>query len=205
MGLPHASGLSMLVAQAKKTAELFIGLPIADERIEQIINDLRHKISNIVLIGMPGCGKSAIGAELARLMGREIVDSDQMIAESTGKTAAELIINSGEESFRSLEMAALASAGQEHGLIIATGGGAVLKEQNHFSLACNGRIYFIERDLSLLDSNDRPLSASTGIEQLYLQRLPFYRHFADVSIENDSNIESVANNIMEDFYENISN
>ncbi len=205
MGIPYAGGLAMLVAQATKTAELFNGLPMADEQIAQIIRDLKSQISNIILIGMPGCGKSEIGAVLAQLMGRELVDSDQIIAESMGLSAAELILNGGEESFRSLEIAALASAGQEHGLIIATGGGAVLKEQNHFSLACNGRIYFIERERGLLDISGRPLSANIGMEQLYQQRLPLYRHFADVTIQNDSDIGTAAKKIMEEFYENISN
>lgn len=205
MGIPYAGGLAMLVAQAKKTAELFNGLPIADERIEQIVRELTVQIANIILIGMPGCGKSAIGTELARLMGREFVDSDRMIADSMSQTVAEMINKGGEESFRLLETAALAASGQEHSQVIATGGGAVVKEQNHFSLACNGRIYFIERELGSLDSSDRPLSAKNGVEHLYQQRLPLYRHFADVTIRNDSDIASAANKIMEDFYENISN
>ncbi len=196
LGIKVENGLYMLVAQAKKSSEIFTGNTISDDVIDRIYNKLNGNMKNIVLIGMPGVGKSTIAGELAAITGRTVVDSDSEIYRRTGFTPKELITEKGENYFREVEKAVISDTGKESGLIIAAGGGVVTREENYYSLHQNGNIIWLIRDLDKLDNTDRPLSQSKGVAVLYKQREPLYRKFADYVIINEEDKKAVAYKIL---------
>ena len=197
LGIPCESGLVMLVAQAKRAAELFTGREMDDAVIGRIVGDLRAEMENIVLVGMPGSGKSTIAAALGELTGRCVLDSDEEIVRRAGKSIPELFAESGEESFRELESAVLRELGKASGLIIATGGGAVLREENYAALHQNGTIIHLRRSLSELPIAGRPLSQTKGVEELWNARRERYERFADHVVDNNAAAQSVAEAILE--------
>ena len=184
-GLVCRSGLSMLVAQAHRAAELFTGREIPKERIEDITRILENETQNIVLIGMPGCGKSKVGAILAELTGRTLVDADKYLQEKTGMFAGDMIKEKGEDHFRQQESLVLEELGKQSGLIIATGGGCVTREENYKHLHRNGKIFWRQRDIEKLPTEGRPLSQQGSLQEMYKKRAPLYERFADVIINND--------------------
>lgn len=177
--IPAAGGLSMLVAQAKRANELFFGIPQPDDRLEAIVQKIRSKTENIVLIGMPGCGKSTAGQALAEQIGFDFADTDEEIHHMTGRTPAEIIRDDGEEFFRQIEHEAVCRLGKKSGYVIATGGGVVTRAENYAPLHQNGTIVFLTRPVEELSSHGRPLSQSVGIQALYEKRLPLYEAWAD--------------------------
>ena len=185
LGLITGNGLSMLVAQAHRAAELFTGAPIAPAKIETIWGRLRREMENVILVGMPGCGKSTVGRALAQKLGRTFRDADRMIAERAGCSIPEIFAKEGEQGFRTRETEILAGLGKQSGLVIATGGGCVTRAENYPLLHQNGTIYFLERGLSKLPKEGRPLSQRNDLETMYEARLPLYRRFADRVIDND--------------------
>ncbi|MBR6739062.1 MAG: shikimate kinase [Oscillospiraceae bacterium] len=197
LGIPCESGLVMLVAQAKRAAELFTGRGMDDAVIGRIVGDLRAEMENIVLVGMPGSGKSTIAAALGELTGRRVLDSDEEIVRRAGKSIPELFAESGEESFRELESAVLRELGKASGLIIATGGGAMLREENYAALHQNGTIIHLRRALSELPIAGRPLSQTKGVEELWNARRERYERFADHVVDNNAAAQSVAEAILE--------
>ena len=202
LGIPHSGGLFMLVAQAKKASELFMENEIADQRIEQIHAILEKQLANIVLIGMPGCGKSTIGKAIADSLNRKHADVDELIAQQAGMTPAQIIGEQGVTAFRQIETQILNEVGKQTGIVISTGGGAVTIEDNYLPLKQNGVLFFIERDLYKLPTQGRPLSQGTdALEQLYQIRLPLYLDFADHRIDGNATIEQTAQKIMEVFNE----
>ena len=146
-GIPAINGLLMLVAQAKESAEWFTGNMIPNEIINEIYDILAAQMQNIVLIGMPGCGKSTIGMLIAEKLGRTFVDSDAKIIELAGKPIPQIFSDDGEEIFRDWETRALAELGKQSSLVIATGGGCVTKQRNYDLLHQNGKIFWIHRDV----------------------------------------------------------
>ena len=202
LGIPCSDGLPMLVAQAKAAEEHFFDKTIPDSENERILAMLRKETANIVLIGMPGCGKSTIGEALARLTGREAIDIDRRIEQRAGKSIPEIFAQDGETAFRELERQETAEAGKLSGRIILTGGGVVKDERNYASLHQNGRIYHLLRDLELLPTDGRPLSQTTALAALWEQRAPLYARFRDALIENDGSVEETASAIWRDFCEN---
>ena len=202
LGIPCSDGLPMLVAQAKAAEEHFFDKTIPDSENERILAMLRKETANIVLIGMPGCGKSTVGEALARLTGREAIDIDRRIEERAGKSIPEIFAQDGEAAFRELERQETAEAGKLSGRIILTGGGVVKDERNYASLHQNGRIYHLLRDLELLPTDGRPLSQTTALAALWEQRAPLYAWFRDALIENDGSVEETALAIWRDFCEN---
>ncbi len=184
-GLQRRSGLSMLVAQAHSAAELFTGRNIPKERIEEIISALENQTQNIVLIGMPGCGKSSVGRELEILSGRKFVDADEYLREKCGMSAADMISEMGEQYFRQQEKLVLEELGKQSGIIIATGGGCVTVEENYKHLHRNGKIFWRKRDLEKLPTQGRPLSQQISMQEMYEKRAPLYERFADFIIDND--------------------
>ena len=188
-GLPHENGLWMLVAQAKEAAEYFAGRKMEDSVIETVYKKLSVQMQNIVLIGMPGCGKSTIGALLAKRLERELADADGKIIQLASKTIPEIFSQDGEEIFRQWETKALEELGKRSCQIIATGGGCVTKTRNFRLLHQNSQIFWLKRELSVLPTDGRPLSQSNRLVDLYTVRKPLYEAFADHVIDNNGSAE----------------
>lgn len=195
LGIRHINGLPMLVAQAKRACELFLGEDVDDGEIERITALIAAQTGNIILIGMPGCGKTTVGKILSELMGREVIDTDEMIKVSQDRSPSEIINSDGVEKFREIEHIEIENAGKTSEKIISTGGGVVTREENYESLHQNGRIVFIHRSLDKLATDDRPLSKN--LEEMYEIRLPMYRRFCDIEVTNDSSPENCAKEILE--------
>jgi shikimate dehydrogenase len=195
-GIPAFNGLAMLVAQAKNSAEYFTGTLIPDVEIERVVSKIASQSLNIVLIGMPGCGKTSIGAALAKKTGRELIDTDELIAQSAGKPIPAIFAEGGEEKFRALETGVLQTVCKQSGKIIATGGGTVTRNENRHVIRQNGIVVFLERDISVLPVDGRPLSRRDGIETLAAARLPLYRKWSDCTAQNCC-IEQTAADILE--------
>lgn len=193
-GIPAEGGLKMLVAQAAGACELFLGSKISDEQIEAEYMRVLRKVENIILIGMPGCGKSSIGERLAEITGKSFADSDIRIIEQTGRSAEDIICSEGEEYFRKVETGIAGTEGAHTGRVIATGGGVVTRNENLDLLRQNGRIVYIKRSLEKLSSDGRPISAANKIEDLFSKRKAAYESWSDFEIEN-TGIEETASNI----------
>ena len=191
-----ANGLLMLVAQAKEAAEWFTDASISDDVIEPILHTLENQMQNIILIGMPGCGKTTIGKLLAESTGKKFVDSDERIVALAGKSIPEIFADDGEAVFRDWETTALAQLSKQSGLVIATGGGCVTRECNYGLLHQNGRIFWLQRDLNLLPVDGRPLSQVNKLEVLYKIRKPMYEAFADHTVSNRNDPDSTVRQIL---------
>ena len=202
LGIPCSDGLPMLVAQAKAAEEHFFETTIPDSENERILAMLRRETANIVLIGMPGSGKTTVGEALSRLTGREAIDIDQRIVARAGRSIPEIMAAGGEEAFRTLEREETAAAGMLSGKILLTGGGVVKDARNYASLRQNGRIYHLTRDLDLLPTEGRPLSQTTDLHVMWEQRKPMYERFRDVVMDNSGTVEETAMEIWRDFCEN---
>ena len=195
-GLVAMNGLWMLVAQAKEASEWFTGNAISDQVIEPIYSKLRRKMENIILIGMPGCGKSTVARQLGAMLGRKTVDADQEIEKAAGKIIPEIFAQDGEESFRQLEIQVLTELGKCSGLIIATGGGCVTRDENYPLLHQNGSIFWLKRDISQLPTEGRPLSQATKLAEMYRIREPMYCRFSDHIIDNNGDPQAAAAEIL---------
>ena len=195
--IPHASGLSMLVAQAKKACEYFADTKIPDTEIDRIERLLSHQMQNIVLIGMPGCGKSSIGQALADSLHRPFIDADAEIVRRVGCSIPEIFAKDGEPGFRKIESAVLADLGKASGTILATGGGCVTRPENYPSLHQNGRIVWLTRPLELLPTDGRPMSPANPLAALWETRKALYAHFSDVTVRNDTTIDACVQQIEE--------
>lgn len=196
-GLIAVNGLWMLVAQAKESAEWFTGRKINDSMISMIHGKLRAQMENIVLIGMPGCGKSTIGQLVAKALNKAFVDSDEEIVKQADRSIPDIFASSGEEAFRKLETQTLRRLGMESGLVIATGGGCVTRSENYPALHQNGRIYWIQRNIQALPKDGRPLSQANKLEDMYRIRRPMYTLFSDFVVDNNSLVEDAARQILE--------
>ena len=196
LGIPHENGLWMLVAQAKEASEYFTGQKLSDAVIEGIHRILSQQMKNIVLIGMPGCGKSTIGALLAQKLNRAFVDADEEIIRLAGKSIPDIFSQDGEEVFRHWETTALENLGKQSALVIATGGGCVTRNRNYSILHQNGMIVWLERDLSQLPTDGRPLSQANRLEEMYTLRRPMYEAFGDIRVSNAGSPEDTVNEIL---------
>ena len=203
-GICTANGLLMLVAQAKEAAEWFTGSPISDVVIQPILTGLEKQMQNIVLIGMPGCGKSTVGEILAEKTGRKLADSDEMIVKLAGKSIPDIFAQDGEEVFRDWETRVLNELGRQSGLVIATGGGCVTKARNYDLLHQNGKIFWLRREITALPTDGRPLSQRNKLDEMYRIREPLYRGFMDHTVDNSSP-EETAHWILEVLDENTCN
>lgn len=202
LGIPYAGGLPMLVHQAKVAEEYFFGRPLEDSLTEQVLRGLYRDTDNIVLIGMPGCGKSTVGNLLGQLSGRRIVDLDAMIAEAEGMSIPDIFAAEGESGFRRREHEAVLSASSQRGCIIVCGGGVVVTEANRAPLRRSGRVYQIERELSALSREGRPLSLNADLGQMYAVRKPLYEAFRDITVVNNRTPQDIADDIWREFCEN---
>lgn len=197
LGVPNGCGLTMLIAQAHAAAELFMDKSLDPERIEKVYRSLRTETENIVLVGMPGCGKSRIGAALAARVGKRFVDLDSVLSERVGMPIPAFFETRGEAAFREIEAAIAAEYGKKTGQVLATGGGVVLRPENRINLRLNGFVIFLERDLKLLAKEGRPLSlAARSLDSLAERRLPLYRECADIRVENRGKPDDVVREII---------
>ena len=197
LGIPCAGGLGMLVAQAKASAEQFAGHPIPDGKVDEIMSTLSRQMSNIVLIGMPGCGKSTVGRALSRALGRPLLDADRQIERESKMPIPVIFDHEGEAGFRKRETEVLAELGKGSGAVIATGGGCVTRPANYPLLHQNGYIVWLKRDLSKLPSDGRPLSQKNSAQTLYEQRKDKYAAFADLVVDNDGPLDDTISQILE--------
>ncbi|MBQ2773580.1 MAG: shikimate kinase [Clostridia bacterium] len=181
-GIPCRNGLLMLVSQARRAAELFLGTTVSRTLSKKIAANMTKETENIVLIGMPGCGKSTLGKLLAKTLGRTFVDADDALVKEARLPIPEIFRQEGEAGFRKRESKILEALGREKGQVIATGGGCVTVAENYFSLRQNGKILFLDIDPKGLPTDGRPLSSTRSPEVLYRERLPLYKKFADVTI-----------------------
>lgn len=204
LGVPAAGGLPMLVAQARRASELFTGQAVSEEKMEGVLRSVAADVTNVVLVGMPGCGKSTVGAALARRLERPFADADEEIVRRAGKSIPEIFAGDGEAAFREMEAEVLRELGKRSGIVLSTGGGAVLSPQNLPLLRQNGRIYWITREVSQLATRGRPLSASPErLREMERERAPFYRQAADVTVSNDGSTAETVAAIMRDLREEI--
>ena len=196
-GIPCASGLSMLVAQAKQAGEIFSGKSIPESEIDRVTGMIESMTKNIVLIGMPGCGKTTVGKALAELTGREFCDLDEAIVRKAGKPIPQIFAESGEAEFRRIETEVLDEWSKKSGMILSAGGGIVTQPRNKRLLNRNSVCIWIKRPLEELPISGRPVSQAKGVEQIYKERLPLYRDFAEREYDNCGIIET-AQKIRED-------
>ena len=182
LGLPFESGLPMLVAQALYASELFQGRDLDDSLVGQIERDILSSTLNVVLIGMPGAGKTRCGRALARLLGRPFVDLDDAIELECGRSPERIIREDGEPAFREAEARVTARCASGSGLVIACGGGVVTRADNYAALHQNGTIVLVDRPLNQLSSQGRPMSQDKGVERLARERMGLYRAWADVTL-----------------------
>lgn len=187
LGLKYTNGLPMLVAQATAAAGYFLGTPGAFQKENQrIIKALKQQMGNIVLIGMPGTGKSIIGKLLAELTGKTLQDTDAKIEEEAEMTIPEIFEKEGEAGFRDRESAVCKKLGKERNLIIATGGGAILRPENVAALRQNGTLVHITRSIDKLPTRGRPLSKNIeALKKMEAQRMPLYKSAADITFRNN--------------------
>ena len=200
-GLKAQGGLYMLVQQAIAAAEYFFDKPVEDEKAEAIFKNMLSAKQNIVLVGMPGCGKSTVGKKLAKQLNRELFDTDEEITKREGKTPSEIITEKGEPAFRDIEASVCADLATKNNVIISTGGGAILRNENVVNLKHNGVVFFIDRELEKIrPTGDRPLSNSEDkLKAVYQYRYPIYKACADFYIKSDENVMHTVELVEEKF------
>ena len=204
MEIPHCDGLPFLVAQGVEAANHFQGESFGTKEIEQILQDMRREKENIILIGMPGVGKTTVGKALGEEMGRTCIDVDHELEKEIGDIST-YITEQGEPAFREKEAEMIAKFGTQTGLIISTGGGCVTVPKNFAHLRQNGRIYQLTQPVENLSTSGRVLS-SGGIErlrELEATRTPMYESFAQCIVEHNRNAPETVSAILEDFEANL--
>ncbi|MBQ1950472.1 MAG: shikimate dehydrogenase [Clostridia bacterium] len=199
-GLVAVGGLYMLVAQAAYAAEKFTEQEVPVDKIEAIYTNMRQKKENIVLVGMPGCGKSTVGLGLADALGCDFIDTDREIETRQGRFIPDIFERVGEAGFRDMETAVIREIASRQGAVIAIGGGAVLRAENVDWLRQNGRLYFLDRPLECLPvTQDRPLSSSRqALEQRYHERYATYCAVCDRRVPVEENVDQTIKTIIED-------
>ena len=197
LSIPHAGGLTMLVAQAKRSSEIFLGNTLPDGEIARITKKLASSMQNIILVGMPGCGKSTVGALLAKRLGRPLLEADAELVKTAGMSIPAIFENESEPGFRRRETATLSELGKKSGAVISTGGGCVTRPENYPLLHQNGTIIWLRRDLNKLAREGRPLSLGADLSAMYAVREPLYARFADFTVDNTGTPEETVDAILE--------
>mgnify|MGYP002751862124 CR=1 FL=1 len=195
-GLLCSNGLGMLVAQAKAAAERFLDRAIPDNRVEEITRQMERQTQNLLLIGMPGCGKTTVGQILTDRLGRPLADVDHQVEAEAGCSIPDLFAQEGEEGFRVREHRALCQLSKQSGQVIACGGGIVTRRENRDPIRQNSTVIYLRRDLELLPTSGRPVSQAIPLEELYRRRAPLYEELADLTVENRGTPEETAEEII---------
>ena len=199
LGIPSEGGLYMLVAQAVRAVEIFTKKKLPEDACERVYNDIYNKKENIVLIGMPSSGKSTVGKYISEALGREFIDTDEIATRIAGMPIPEVFKNYGEAKFREIvEAEAVAEAARLSGAVIATGGGAILRDENVKRLKRSGKLYFLDRPPeALIPTDDRPLSSTRmAVVARYNERYPIYTRVANEIIDGDGTVGEVAERII---------
>jgi len=202
LGIACAGGLTMLVWQAARARELFDGRPVPAEVANEAELTLRREESNLVIIGMPGSGKTVVGTRCAKALGRTLVDTDAEVVKRIGKAVPQIFSEDGEAAFRTMEAEVIAEFGRKSGLVLSTGGGAVLRVENRQNLRMNGVVVRLMRPLEQLTTEGRPLSK--GLETLRhmeRERAPYYRECADFTVMNDHAVVDCVHKVLEGYDE----
>lgn len=198
-GCITGSGISMLVAQAKRGAELFSGELLDDSACARVTDEMICSRRNLILIGMPGCGKSTVGRMAAERLGRRFVDLDDEIIRTAGKPIPAIFAEDGEAVFRRIEHEVICEISRESSLVIATGGGCVTQAENYRPLAQNGVLLWLNRDIGSLPTAGRPLSQQHTLTALWEAREPLYRAFSDAVICNTGTPEDTVERLLSAF------
>ena len=197
VGIPAFCGLHMLAVQAKRASEIWQNTAIPDSETSRVEALLRADMRNIVLIGMPGCGKSTVAAALGAALSREVCDSDALIEELAGMPIPQIFATQGEDAFRAYETQAIAQLSKRSGIILATGGGCVTRAENYPLLHQNSVIFYLQRDVDILPTEGRPLSQRGDLRAMLNARDPLYQRFADHCIDNNGTLEQTVAQIKE--------
>lgn len=203
-GVPAQNGLAMLVIQALAARRIWEGTPYTPADIEACMGRLRSATLNIALVGMPSSGKSTVGRALAEATGKPYLDTDLWLTERHGRTPRQIITEDGEDAFRTLEEEAVSAVSRARGAILATGGGAVLRENNRSLLHHTAMVVYLVRELSLLSDEGRPTLQQAGAATMFARRDPIYRAMADVVVDNDGTVQSAVQRILQ-AYEHFGN
>ena len=201
IGIPAEGGLYMLIAQGVRASEIFLGKEYERKTLDALYKKIKSNKENIVLIGMPSSGKSTVGKLVALNLGRSLIDTDLYIEKNEETSVPDIINTMGEKRFREIESNAVFEISKSTGVVIATGGGVPLNQENIKALSKNGKIYFIDRPLnSLIPTGDRPLTSTPeALERKFKERYDIYKSSADVRIDADCEVLEVLEKIMGDF------
>lgn len=202
IGVKASCGLSMLVYQAIKAEEIWTGKSIAADVTEKIVSELAAQKDNIVLIGMPSCGKTTIGRLVAEKTGKAFVDLDEEIEKREGRTVPEIFRESGEAYFREVESAVAREVLSRGGQVVATGGGTPIAEKNRYEIRKNGFVVYLTRPLDRLETDGRPVSESEGVERIFSERDGIYKSVSDAVVKNETSAEKAAEEIVKSYEKN---
>ena len=194
-------GLDMLVFQALRSEEIWLDKRYAQSFVDEVLQKTKEKTLNLILTGMPSCGKTLIGGTIAEKLNKRFFDTDKIIEKSENALCSKIINEKGEGYFRKAEKDAVKSLSSVRGAVIATGGGTVLDDENVKALRSNGIVVYIRRDLRLLETASRPLSESVGVKELYERRRDIYESTCDFAVSNDSDVETCVKGVIKT-YEN---
>lgn len=202
IGVKVSCGLSMLVYQAIKAEEIWTDKSIAADVTEKIVSELAAQKDNIVLIGMPSCGKTTIGRLVAGKTGKAFVDLDEEIEKREGRTVPEIFGESGEAYFREVESAVAREVLSRGGQVVATGGGTPIAEKNRYEIRKNGFVVYLTRPLDRLETDGRPVSESEGVERIFSERDGIYKSVSDAVVKNETSAEKAAEEIVKSYEKN---
>ena len=200
-GIKATGGLYMLAAQGAYASALFLGEKLDERKEKKVYQEVLRDKQNIVLIGMPSSGKSTVGKSVAKALGRPFFDSDKLIVERAGKSIPEIFLAEGEAHLRKLEQEVIGELSKKSGVVIATGGGVILRQENIDALKQNGVLFFLDRNIELLTpTKSRPLSQDKeALKKRYTERLPLYRSAADCILPANGCVKAVTNQLIKEF------